>query len=144
MATVIDSSAGRVWRALTDPAELVGWDAGMLAPAGSMTSYPFAGQHACWRYQIGSVQLVMHDRPLEIDPQRRLRSRLNVGSMRYERTFNLQPEPPEQTRLSMRLIAPNSIPLLGEVIDRFDVRSMATERVDETLRAVQKWCEGNP
>jgi hypothetical protein len=86
----------------------------------------------------------MHDRPLEIDPQRRLRSRLNVGSMRYERTFNLQPESPDQTRLSMRLIAPNSIPLLGEVIDRFDVRSMATERVDETLRAVQKWCEGNP
>ncbi len=44
----------------------------------------------------------------------------------------------------MRLVSPNSIPLLGESIDRFDVRQMSTEQVDSTLHAVQKWCEENP
>jgi len=144
MASVIDSDTGRVWRALTDPAELVAWDPHMLAPVDGVERYPFCGQHARWRYQLGSVQLVMHDRPLEINPPTRLRSRLSIGSMGYERTFSLQAEPGGGTRLSMRLVAPSSIPLLGESIDRFDVRRMSTERVDESLRAVQAWCEENP
>ena len=144
MATVIDSKVDRVWRALTDPDEIVAWDERMLAPADDLSRYPFSGQHVRWRYRLGSVQLVMHDRPLEIDPPRRLRSRMNTGSMGYERTFNLQPESPQRTRLSMRLVAPNSIPLLGESIDRFDVRQMSTEQVDSTLHAVQKWCEEHP
>lgn len=144
MASVIDSEKSRVWRALTDPDELVGWDAHMLAPADDLARYPFRGQHARWRYRLGSVQVVMHDHPLEIDPPNRLRSKLTVGSMGYERTFSLQAEPDGKTRLSMRLVAANSIPLLGESIDRFDVRQMSTERVDEALRAVQTWCEANP
>jgi hypothetical protein len=44
----------------------------------------------------------------------------------------------------MRLIASNSIPLVGETVDRFDVREMATAQIDTTLRSVQKWCEENP
>ena len=144
MATVIDSSAQRVWRALTDPGELVSWDDQMLAPADALDRYPFRGQHARWRYRLGSVQLVMHDRPLEIDPPHRLRSKLNIGSLGYERIFTLQAESSIQTRLSMRLIASNSIPLVGETVDRFDVREMATAQIDTTLRSVQKWCEENP
>jgi uncharacterized protein YndB with AHSA1/START domain len=144
MATVIDSTTQRVWRALTDPDELVSWDDRMLAPAEDLDRYPFCGQHARWRYRLGSVPLVMHDRPLEVDAPHRLRGKLNIGSLGYERTFNLQAENSNRTRLSMRLIAPNSIPLVGETVDRFDVRAMATAQVDITLRSVQKWCEENP
>jgi uncharacterized protein YndB with AHSA1/START domain len=141
MATVIDSKTERVWRALTEPAELLGWDDDMLAPAQSLPRYPVPGQHALWRYRLGSLQLVMHDRPVEIDPPTRLRSHLNLGSMRLDRTFNLHPVANGQTRLSMRLVTPNSIPLLGDTIDRFKVRSMTTERIDGTLRAIREWCE---
>ena len=144
MATVIESDAQRVWRAITDPSEIVAWDERMLAPADDLTQYPFAGQHARWRYRLGSIQLVMHDRLLEIEPPRRLRSRMSAGSIGYERTFTLQPESPQRTRLSMRLISANSIPLIGESIDRFEVRQMSTEQVDGTLRAVQKWCQEHP
>ncbi len=144
MASVIDCKTERVWRAITDPAELVSWDPHVLAPVDGLDRYPFRGQHARWRYQLGSVQLVMHDRPLEVDPRSRLRSRLNVGTLDYERTFTLQGEPGGGTRLSMRLVTPNSIPLIGESVDRFDMRRMSTERVDESLRAVQAWCEANP
>jgi uncharacterized protein YndB with AHSA1/START domain len=144
MSTVIDSSVERVWRALTNPDELVSWDKNMLAPADGVESYPFQGQHARWRYRLGSVQLVMHDRPLEVEPPSRLRSKLRMGSMAYERTFSLAPAASGGTRLSMRVIAPNSIPLLGETIDRFDVRQMSTEQIDSTLRALRVWCEENP
>ena len=30
---------------------------------------------------------------------------------------------------------------MGDVVDRFDVRRLATEHVDETLRSIQAWCE---
>ena len=115
MSTVIDSTAERVWRALTDPDELVSWDENMVAAADGVDRYPFQGQHARWRYRLGSVQLVMHDRPLEVEAPSRLRSQLRMGSMGYERTFSLQPAANGATRLSMRVIAPNSIPLLGEL-----------------------------
>jgi hypothetical protein len=69
---------------------------------------------------------------------------LTIGSLGYERIFTLQAESANQTRLSMRLIASNSIPLVGETVDRFDVREMATAQIDTTLRSVQKWCEENP
>ncbi len=144
MSTVIDSSAERVWRALTDPDELVSWDENLLAPADGVDSYPFQGQHARWRYRLGSVQLVMHDSPLEVEAPSRLRSKLRFGSMGYERTFSLQPTSDGGTRLSMRIIAPSSIPLLGETIDRFDVRQMSTKQVDAALRALRAWCEANP
>lgn len=144
MSTVIDSSTERVWRALTTPDELVLWDENMVAAADGVDSYPFQGQHARWRYRLGSVQLVMHDRPLEIEPPSRLRSQLRMGSMGYERTFSLQPMANGGTRLSMRVITPNSIPLLGETVDRFDVRQMSTHQVDTTLRALRTWCEANP
>jgi uncharacterized protein YndB with AHSA1/START domain len=144
MSTVIDSSTERVWRALTNPDELVLWDVNLVAAADGVDRYPFQGQHARWRYRLGSVQLVMHDRPLEVEPPNRLRSQLRMGSMGYERTFSLQPIANGGTRLSMRVTAPNSIPLVGETVDRFDVRQMSTQRVDTTLRALRTWCEANP
>jgi len=44
----------------------------------------------------------------------------------------------------MRVVASNSIPIVGGEIDRFDVREMATNHVDLTLRSVQKWCADQP
>jgi len=143
MAAVIDAEPDRVWRALTDPAELVSWHERIIAPVEQPDPYPFSGQHVRWRYKLGNVQLVMHDRPLEVVDQERLRAAISVGSMRYEQTFTLQTEPgsPARTRLGMRVAAENSIALIGEVVDRFEVRRMATEHIDTTLRALTLWCE---
>ena len=32
----------------------------------------------------------------------------------------------------------------GEIVDRFDVRRIATELIDARLKSVQKWCEEQP
>jgi uncharacterized protein YndB with AHSA1/START domain len=143
MAAVIDAEQHRVWRALTDPAELVAWHEGIIAPVERPDAYPFSGQHVRWRYKLGNVQLVMHERPLEVVDLERLRTAISVGSMRYEQTFTLQPDvgPPSRTHLGMRVAAENSIAVIGEVVDRFAVRRLAAEHIDSTLRALTDWCE---
>lgn len=146
MSTVIAAEPTRVWRALTTPGELVSWDERILGAVQPPERYPESGQHVQWRYRIGQVQLVMHDRPLEVLSPELLRRTLRVGSLRYEQTFSLTREDgdPPRTRLSMKTIASNSVPVMGDVVDRFEVRRMTAEHVDETLRAVRSWCESTP
>lgn len=143
MSTVIAADPERVWRALTTPEELVAWDERILAPVEAPERYPFSGQHVRWRYRLGGVQLVMHDRPLEVSWPERLRRTLHVGSLRYEQTFTLcaEPGPSPRTRLSIKTVAENSVPVVGDVVDRFEVRRITTAHVDQTLRSLQRWCE---
>ena len=48
---------------------------------------------------------------------------------------------PGQTRVSLKLVSPNAIPMVGGELDRFGVRGLAQQMVDETLRALREWCE---
>jgi uncharacterized protein YndB with AHSA1/START domain len=146
MSVVIESGRQRVWRALTEPDEVVAWDGRMLSAVDAPCDYPFEGQHVRWRYRLGSVQVVLHDRPREIAPIKRLSSTLSVASLRYEQTYTLSEEQddPSRTRLGMKLVATSQVAVIGEVIDRFGVRKLAAERIDETLRSVKLWCQKNP
>jgi uncharacterized protein YndB with AHSA1/START domain len=146
MSVVIDSDRSRVWRALTEPDEVVGWDDRMLAAIDKLRDYPFAGQHVRWRYRLGSVQVVMHERPQEIKPQQRFSSLRSVGSLRFEQTYMLTEEQddPSRTRFGMKVVATSQVPVIGGVIDRFGVRKLTAERIDETLRAVKQWCHEHP
>jgi len=146
MATVIDADRRRVWRALTEPDELVGWDRHLLAPVEEVDRYPLKGLSTRWRYRLGSVQVVLHDQVLEVARPHRLRRCLRVGSLVYDQTFQLKSDPdlPAHTLLSVRLTAENSVPLVGETVNRFEVRRIASEHVDETLRSVRSWCELEP
>jgi uncharacterized protein YndB with AHSA1/START domain len=149
MSVVIDADRERVWRALTDSSELAGWDDRTLASgagSGGTGDYPFAGQHLRWRTQLGGVPVVMHEHPTEIARLERLTSALRIGSLRLDQTFTLAPEStdPPRTRLGMKLVTDSSVAVLGDVVDRFSVRKLAAERIDNTLRAVQEWCQLNP
>ncbi len=68
-----------------------------------------------------------------------------LGLFRFDETFQLTTEPGdgERTRLTLKLVASNSVPVVGGALDRFAVRRLAVEFIDAKLRAVQKWCE-NP
>lgn len=146
MSTIIGADRQRVWSALTDPSEVVRWDESIVAAIDCPPSYPFEGQHVRWRFRLGSTQVVLHDRPREVIAQRRLRSTLSMGSLRFDQTYALFPEPrsPARTRLSMKIVASSSVPVAGAVVDRFEMRYIAVERIDATLHSVQKWCENNP
>ncbi len=146
MATVIHASPRRVWRALTQPRELVRWDERIVEPIDVPGDYPKEGQHARWRSRSGGVQVVIHDRPLEVVPLNRLHSSVAVGLFRFEATYTLHLEAgePGRTRLGLKVVANNAMPMIGGQLDRFAVRQMAVKHVDASLRSVQKWCENEP
>ncbi len=146
MSTVISASRDRVWRALTRPNELVDWDERIVEPMDVPFDYPKEGQHARWRSRSGGVQVVIHDRPLQVVPLMRLHSSVAAGLFRFEATYTLQPETgePGRTRLGLKVVANNAMPMLDGQLDRFAVRRMAVEHVDSSLRSVQKWCENEP
>ena len=143
MSAVIDSPRERVWRALAEPAERIRWNERILALDEPVPDYPHTDRPAHWRYRLGSVPVVLEDRPIEVVPRKRLRHALAIGSFRFEETYTLSDEDdPDRTRLSLRLTAEkNSIPLLGGELDRFDLRRLASEIVDGNLRSTQRGCE---
>ena len=146
MSTAIGSSRARIWRALTDPTELVGWDERRVSLVDPAVSYPSVGEPVRWRYQLGAVRVMLRDEPLEIEPGCRLRSSLAFGQLELEETCTLGSEPgdPERTRLGLRVVASNSVPVVGGRLDRFTVRKIVSDHTDTRLRAIQKWCENQP
>lgn len=145
MSTVIHATRERVWRALSEPAELIRWDERILALEQPAPDYPHGDQTTRWRYRLGSVPVGLEDRPVEVVPGKRLRHAMAIGAFRFEETYTLSEEGEDHTRLSLRLAAPsNPVPVVGGALDRFDVRQLAAEIVDENLRSIQTWCESTP
>lgn len=140
MSRVIEADPDRVWKALTHPTEVAAWDERMLAPVDPSDDYPFSGG-VRWRYQLGGVQVVLHDRPLEVVPGARLKRKIRLGSLRYDQTLSLTAVEgqPGQTNLAIKIVTPNWIPLVGDAVDRFSARELATRHIDETLRQVQSF-----
>jgi len=142
MSAVIEADRQSVWRALTTPSELIRWDAHILALLEPVDGYPHPGQHVRWRFRLGNVPVVMHERPLEVSCQEKLRSSLSLGLLRLESTHTLATNgDASKTRLSLRVLASNSTPVVGGLIDRFDIRRIATEFVDTRLRSLKAWIE---
>ena len=144
LSAVVGAERARVWRALTEPAEVIRWDGAMLALLEPADGYPRIGQPVRWRCQLGNVPVVLEDRPREVLAGARLRSDVAFGLFRFSQTWSLADEPGEgaaRTRLSLRLAAASSIPVVGGSVDRFDVRRLAAEYVDAKLRGLQRWCE---
>jgi uncharacterized protein YndB with AHSA1/START domain len=151
MSATIAADPRRVWRALTSPEECVTWDDRCLGFVRTDVCYPEIGELTRWRYKLGNVPVVMQERPVEVAPPRKLQSNIHLGSLRFEQTYTLALEhnPSDaadapKTRLGMRIVASNAVPVLGAVVDRFEVRRLTIDRVDSNLRAVTKWCENNP
>lgn len=150
MSSAISARPGRVWRALTDATECIAWDDYRLSALDSIEAYPKAGEMMRWRYQMGSIPIIMKEVPIEIVPGRKFQSKISIGTIRFEQTFTLaleqdpaSPESGAKTLLGMKVVASNSAPVLGAVVDRFEVRRITIDRVDATLRAITKWCENS-
>jgi len=142
MGKVIGCPRARVWHALVTPGELIRWDTRRVSLEEPIPDYPAPGVSARWRCAVGGVTLPLVEEPVEVVPGKRLRCSVHLGSFEFEETYTLSDEEPDATRLSLRLASKNKVPLLGGELDRFDVRRLTTERVDDTLCWLQTWCEG--
>jgi uncharacterized protein YndB with AHSA1/START domain len=146
MAVVVSAERERVWRALADPAEIVGWDESRTGLVDRELAYPTIGERVRWRSKLGSVALVLNETPREVEPLERLRLTCYVGSLRYEELYLLVAEPGDRaqagrTRVSLKLSTRNRLQLIGADVDRFEIRKLLIERIDRTLCSLQKWCE---
>ena len=131
--------------ALTTPSELIRWDDQLVALLDPAPDYPQLGQKVRWRYRVGSVPIVVHQTIQEVHPGERLQSTISRGVFCFDEMYTLADEvaAPDRTRLSLRVVASNSTPVVGGSIDRFEIRRMSSELIDARLRAVQKWCENH-
>lgn len=133
-----------MWRALVDREERIAWEPGFVEAIDVPDSYPRAGQHARWRYRVGNVPLTLHDRPWEVSPHTRVCTRIEMGPLRFDATMTLAGlRGGDRTRFGMKLSAPNMVPVVGGMIDRFAVREMCAGWVDRTVRALRTYCEKN-
>ena len=146
MSTGVGANRDRVWRALTIPEELIRWDEQLVSLLQPADGYPLVGQQVRWQYRLGAIAVTLRNSLLEVVPKERLRSATKMGLFRFDETFTLSRENglPERTRLQLKLVAANSVPVVGGLLDRFAVRSLAVELVDRKLRSIQKWCENHP
>jgi hypothetical protein len=145
ISTLISAERERVWRALTTPSELIHWDDQIIALLDPVPDFPQLGQQVRWRYRIGSVPVVVHQTIQEVQPGERLQSAISRGVFCFDETYTLADEiaQPDRTRLSLKVVASNSTPVVGGLMDRFAIRRLSAELIDSRLRAVQKWCENH-
>lgn len=135
----IDAQAGRVWRALCDPAEVVQWDTGVEAALDAPADYPQPGQHVRWRYRHG-VWKLLHDRPQEVIEARRLRSLLALGPARFDETYTLDPRD-GGCRLTASMHVTVALPLAGAMLALVWAGPQARDAMRQSLAAIKRHCE---
>ncbi len=143
LSTVVGAPRSGVWRALTDPAEIVRWDERAVQLLEPATAPLQPGRVLRWRYLLAGVPVELREEILDLLPEERLHCAAQLGLFRFEQTFSLAADAadPARTRLGLRLVAGNAVAIVGGVLDRFAVRRQAADFVDARLRALQKWCE---
>jgi hypothetical protein len=140
MAVQIGATPARVWRALTDPGEVVRWESGVRQALNAPPDYPRPGQRVRWRTSSGPFR-ILHDRPVEVLPGRKLRSALSVGPFRYDETYLLEAADGGCTLTAM-LVVWTAVPLAGAVIDRLYLGPDARRAFESALASIKRWCEG--
>lgn len=139
---VIAAPPSRVWRALCDPAEVVQWDTGVVGALDAPPDYPQPGQHVRWRYR-GGLARILHDRPQEVVPERRLRSLLRLGPLHLDETYTLEPTD-GATALTVTLHVTAPVPVLGRLIERWYALPASRRAVAASMEALKRHCESRP
>ena len=144
LSTAIGASREVVWRALTEPSEVIRWDERIQESLGPIEEYPSVGACARWRYRLGNVPVVLEERPTLVDAPERLDVDIYLGLFRFSVYYGIGREEPDRCKLLVKLATEHSVPVVGGALDRFDVRRSAAEFLDVRLRALQKWCKNHP
>ncbi len=137
----IESPPARVWRALTEPAEVVQWDVPVVEALDAPADYPRPGQHVRWRCSNGPFR-ILHDRPQEVVPQRTLRSFITIGPLWFDETYTLEPRNGGcRLAVEMRVRAP--VPPIGWLLERLYLGPESRRAVMASLAAIERHCEAS-
>ena len=137
----IAADPDRVWRALSIPAEVVCWDTGVVEPLDAPPDYPRVGQHVRWRYRLGPLPLILHDRPTRVEPASVLRSSIRLGPFDFDETYTLRGSGSSATQLTAELSMASTFPILGSLLERIVGQPLARSTVRSSLAAIKRHCE---
>lgn len=156
LTATIDATGERVWRSIVDPSERPFWDDRILgeikrplgSPIGDRPTRRSPDPIRCtrWRFRFSGIPLVLVDETHRMEGHERLFGRISIGSMHFDQTITVAEERDEsgpRTRLGMKLVASNSIAVIGELVPRLEVQRFVIEYVDTTLRLIRKHCEAD-
>ncbi|MCH2169368.1 hypothetical protein MK489_01180 [Myxococcota bacterium] len=143
MATVVKCDRSRAWEALTRPSEIVLWNERLVEALDIPIDYPASGQHVRWRYRLGLIPIRLDEHIVDVCDGISIRSQLKLGPLRCLATQTLaRGTNPETTRVALKIQATNSVPVVGGVANRFDVRTVVSSFIDNRLRGLEKWLNG--
>ncbi len=134
----IASPPERVWQALCNPNEVTRWDSTVVAALDAPLDYPQSGQHVQWRCK-GTSEL-LHDRPQDVEPNRRLRSLLDFGRQRLDETYLLS-ETPGGTRLDLHIELKVRAPFIAGLVLRFIDGAAVRRDFGASLAGLKRHCE---
>ena len=140
----IAADAERVWRALSIPGEVICWDTGVVEPLDAPPDYPRVGQHVRWRYRLGPLPLILHDRPTRVERASVLRSSIRLGPFDFDETYTLRNQGSSATRLTAEMSLASTLPILGPLLDWIVGRPLARSTVHNSLAAIKCHCERVP
>ena len=135
----IYASPACVWRALCDPAEVVRWDSDVEQALDAPADYPQPSQHVRWRYRSGPFR-ILHDRPQEVKPMRKLRSELSLGPLKFSETYALE-QWNGACRLTTTMAVWALLPLVGAIVERLYVGPQSRRTAEASLQAIKAHCE---
>jgi uncharacterized protein YndB with AHSA1/START domain len=135
----IAAPASRVWRALCGPAAVARWDTTVVAALDAPPDYPLPGQHVRWRCRDTSE--LLHDRPQDVEPERRLHSLLDFGRQHLDETYELS-ETPEGTRLDLHIVLKVNAPFIaGPILLHLIDGPMVRRAFEGSLTGLKFYCE---
>jgi uncharacterized protein YndB with AHSA1/START domain len=135
----IAAPPAQVWRALCDPAAVARWDTSVVAALDAPADYPQPGQHVRWRCRDTSE--LLHDRPQEVVPERRLHSLLDFGRQHLDETYELV-ETPAGTQIDLRIMLKINTPFIAGPILLHLIDGPIVRRTSEaSLTNLKFYCE---
>jgi hypothetical protein len=120
------------------------WDTGIVAPIDAPADYPRPGQHVRWRYRLGPLPMILHDRPTEVVAEKTLRASIQLGPYAFDEIYTLTAETAARTALSASLSLSSNLPLVGPWLERWPGASLARATVRQSLAAIKAHCEAEP
>ena len=135
--TEIDAPIERVWRALTRTDEVRAWDG--VTPFDVPDQYPEVGQHARWRSAFGPWHLMLHDRIVAVEENRRFNSIIDIAFVRVNEEYILSPSPKDGTTLSTNDDVHSKVPGLGWLAMR-----LTRANVNASMSRLKHYCERVP
>jgi uncharacterized protein YndB with AHSA1/START domain len=135
----IAAPPAQVWRALCDPAAVARWDTSVVAALDAPADYPQPGQHVRWRCRDTSE--LLHDRPQEVVPERRLHSLLDFGRQHLDETYELV-ETPAGTQIDLRIMLKINTPFIaGPILLHLIDGPMVRRTSEASLTNLKFYCE---